>query len=170
MRKIRAGVMPPQGVRRPDPQALQAFVAYVEDGLDRDAGAHPDPGRPMLHRLNRAEYRNAIRDLLALDVDVASLLPPDDSAFGFDNISDVLGVSPSLQERYLAAAARISAARRGRSRRCAPAATPTACRRICRRTSTSRGCRSAPSAACACATCFRSTASTTSRPSSIAPT
>ena len=63
----------------------------------------------MLHRLNRAEYENAIRDLLALDVDVASLLPPDDSAYGFDNISDVLGVSPSLQERYLAAAARISA-------------------------------------------------------------
>jgi len=109
VRKIRAGVMPPQGVRRPDPQALQAFVAYVEEGLDRDAAAHPDPGRPLLHRLNRAEYKNAIRDLLALDVDVAALLPPDDSAFGFDNISDVLGVSPSLQERYLAAAARISA-------------------------------------------------------------
>ena len=109
VRKIRAGVMPPQGVRRPDPQSLQAFVAYVEDGLDRDALAHPDPGRPLIHRLNRAEYKNAIRDLLTLDVDVAGLLPPDDSAFGFDNISDVLGVSPSLQERYLAAAARISA-------------------------------------------------------------
>jgi mono/diheme cytochrome c family protein len=109
VKKVRAGVMPPQGIRRPDAQALQAFVAYVEDGLDHGAVARPDPGRPMLHRLNRAEYRNAIRDLLALDVDVASLLPPDDSAFGFDNISDVLGVSPSLQERYLAAAARISA-------------------------------------------------------------
>ena len=169
VRKIRAGVMPPQGLRRPDPQALQAFVAYVEGGLDRDAGAHPDPGRPMLHRLNRAEYPNAIRDLLALDVDVASLLPPDDSAFGFDNISDVLGVSPSLQERYLAAAARISAVAVG-DPRCAPAAIPTACRRTCRRTSTSTGCRSAPSAASACATSFRSTASTTSRPSSIAPT
>jgi mono/diheme cytochrome c family protein len=109
VRKVRAGVMPPQGVRRPEPQALQQFVAYVEDGLDRDAAQHPDPGRPMLHRLNRAEYKNAIRDLLALDVDVSTLLPPDDSAFGFDNISDVLGVSPSLQERYLAAAGRISA-------------------------------------------------------------
>jgi mono/diheme cytochrome c family protein len=109
VRKVRAGVMPPQGVRRPDPQALQQFVAYVEDGLDRDAAQHPDPGRPMLHRLNRAEYKNAIRDLLALDVDVTTLLPPDDSAFGFDNVSDVLGVSPSLQERYLAAAGRISA-------------------------------------------------------------
>jgi mono/diheme cytochrome c family protein len=109
VRKVRAGVMPPQGVRRPDAQALQQFVAYVEDGLDRDAALRPDPGRPMLHRLNRAEYKNAIRDLLALDVDVATLLPPDDSAFGFDNVSDVLGVSPSLQERYLAAAGRISA-------------------------------------------------------------
>jgi len=109
VRKVRAGVMPPQGVRRPDDRELQRFVAYVEEGLDRHASLHSDPGRPMLHRMNRAEYKNAIRDLLALEVDVASLLPPDDSAFGFDNISDVLGVSPSLQERYLAAAGRISA-------------------------------------------------------------
>ena len=109
VRKVRAGVMPPQGVRRPEPAALESFVSWVEDGLDRDAKVHPNAGRPMLHRLNRAEYKNAIRDLLALDVDVASLLPPDDSAYGFDNISDVLGVSPSLQERYLAAAGRISA-------------------------------------------------------------
>jgi len=109
VRKVRAGVMPPQGMRRPEPAALETFVTWIEDGLDRDAKAHPHAGRPMLHRLNRAEYKNAIRDLLALDVDVASLLPPDDSAYGFDNISDVLGVSPSLQERYLAAATRISA-------------------------------------------------------------
>jgi len=109
VRKVRAGVMPPQGVRRPDPAALEGFLSWVEGGLDRDALAHPNPGRPLLHRLNRAEYQNAVRDLLALDVDVASLLPPDDSAYGFDNISDVLGVSPSLQERYLTAAARISA-------------------------------------------------------------
>jgi mono/diheme cytochrome c family protein len=109
VRKVRAGVMPPQGVRRPDEHALKQFVTYVEDTLDRDAAQRPDPGRPLLHRLNRAEYKNAIRDLLALDVDVATLLPPDDSAYGFDNVSDVLGVSPSLQERYLAAAGRISA-------------------------------------------------------------
>ena len=109
VRKVRAGVMPPQGVRRPNELELQRFVGYVEDGLDRHAAQQPDPGRPMLHRMNRAEYKNAVRDLLALDVDVASLLPPDDSAFGFDNVSDVLGVSPSLQERYLAAASRISA-------------------------------------------------------------
>src|SRR5437868_5113432 len=70
--------------------------------------ALPNPGRPILRRLNRAEYANAIRDLLALDIPVASLLPPDDAAYGFDNISDVLKVSPSLQERYLSAAEKIS--------------------------------------------------------------
>jgi mono/diheme cytochrome c family protein len=108
VRKLRAGVMPPQGARHPGEAAMHGLIAWLEAQLDRAAEARPDPGRPMLHRLNRAEYRNAIRDLLALDVDVTSLLPPDDSAYGFDNISDVLGVSPSLQERYLAAAGRIS--------------------------------------------------------------
>jgi cytochrome c5 len=108
-KKLRARVMPPQGARKPDEATYHALIAWLEGDLDRTALAHPDPGRPMLHRLNRAEYANAIRDLLALDVDVASMLPPDDSAYGFDNISDVLGVSPSLQERYLSAALRISA-------------------------------------------------------------
>ncbi|HEX5110499.1 MAG TPA: DUF1592 domain-containing protein [Vicinamibacterales bacterium] len=108
VKKVRAGVMPPQGARRPDQATTHALVSWLEQGLDRAAAEHPDPGRPLLHRLNRAEYTNAIRDLLALDVDVTSLLPPDDSAYGFDNISDVLGVSPSLQERYLTAAGRIS--------------------------------------------------------------
>src|SRR4029077_13688881 len=75
---------------------------------DRAAAAHPDPGRPAVHRLNRAEYRNAIRDLLALDVDVMALLPPDDSALGFDNIAEVLSVSPALLERYMSAARRVS--------------------------------------------------------------
>jgi len=73
------------------------------------AQGKPYAGRPLLHRMNRAEYANAIRDLLDLEVDSATLLPPDDSAYGFDNISDVLGLSPSLQERYLSAAATISA-------------------------------------------------------------
>jgi mono/diheme cytochrome c family protein len=108
VRKLRAGVMPPQGARRPDAATMHALIASLEASLDQAAEAQPNPGRPLLHRLNRAEYKNAIRDLLALDVDVATLLPPDDSAFGFDNISDVLGVSPSLQERYLTAAGRIS--------------------------------------------------------------
>jgi mono/diheme cytochrome c family protein len=108
VRKLRAGVMPPQGARRPDAASMHALISSLEAGLDQAAEARPNPGRPLIHRLNRAEYKNAIRDLLALDVDVATLLPPDDSAYGFDNIADVLGVSPSLQERYLTAAGRIS--------------------------------------------------------------
>jgi len=108
VRKLRAGVMPPQGARRPDEATMHGLIASLETSLDQAAEARPNPGRPLLHRLNRAEYKNAIRDLLSLDVDVATLLPPDDSAYGFDNISDVLGVSPSLQERYLTAAGKIS--------------------------------------------------------------
>ena len=108
-RKLRAGLMPPPGSPRPTPAALDAFTGWLEGELDRAAARSPNPGRPMLHRLNRSEYANAIRDLLQLEVDAALLLPPDDSAFGFDNVSDVLGVSPSLQERYLTAASTISA-------------------------------------------------------------
>jgi mono/diheme cytochrome c family protein len=109
VRRLRAGTMPPQPARRPDAATYDRVASFVESELDRAASAAPNPGRPLLHRLNRAEYANAIRDVLGLEVDVASLLPPDDSAYGFDNISDVLGVSPSLQERYLTAAKKISA-------------------------------------------------------------
>jgi mono/diheme cytochrome c family protein len=108
VRKLRSGTMPPQGVRRPEPAALSAFVGHLESELDHRAAAAPNPGRPVLRRLNRAEYANAIRDLLTLDVDVAALLPPDDSGYGFDNIGDVLTVTPALLDRYLAAADRIS--------------------------------------------------------------
>ena len=108
-RKLQARSMPPQNARRPDEATYQSLQAQIERALDAEAIAHPNPGAPILHRLNRSEYANAIHDLLALDVDVASLLPPDDAAFGFDNISDVLGVSPSLQERYLSAAMKIAA-------------------------------------------------------------
>jgi mono/diheme cytochrome c family protein len=108
-RKLRAGLMPPPGSPRPAPAVLDAFAGWLEGELDRAAARSPNPGRPMLHRLNRSEYANAIRDLLSIEVDPAVLLPPDDSAFGFDNVSDVLGVSPSLQERYLTAASTISA-------------------------------------------------------------
>jgi hypothetical protein len=101
--------MPPPGVRRPPQPALDALARWLEQELDRAATTSPNPGRPLLHRLNRTEYANAIRDLLHLTVDPTTLLPPDDSAFGFDNVSDVLGISPSLQERYLAAAEKISA-------------------------------------------------------------
>ena len=85
------------------------MVGWLETTLDRAAAAAPNPGRPLVHRLNRVEYANAVRDLLALDVDTAALLPPDDSIQGFDNIADALGVSPSLLEAYLSAAAKISA-------------------------------------------------------------
>jgi len=107
--KLRTGAMPPPGMPRPDSTAVQRFISSIETRLDSAAQAKPYAGRPLLHRMNRAEYANAIRDLLALEVDPASLLPPDDAAYGFDNISDVLGLSPSLQERYLSAAASISA-------------------------------------------------------------
>jgi mono/diheme cytochrome c family protein len=108
-RKVRAGMMPPPGMPAPPSVARAAFVASVEASLDRAAAASPNPGRPLVHRLNRAEYANAIRDLLHLEVDAASLLPSDDSSSGFDNIADVLGVSPVLLESYLSAAGRISA-------------------------------------------------------------
>ena len=107
VRKVRGGLMPPAGARQPDAPTRDAFVTSIEAELDRAWAAHPNPGRPLLRRLNRAEFANAVRDLVALDVDVAALLPPDDSAYGFDNISDALNVSPSLQERYLAAAEKI---------------------------------------------------------------
>ena len=113
VRKLHTRTMPPQGVRRPDEAGYQALIATLETALDRAAAAAPNPGRPLLHRLNRAEYANAVRDLLDLEIDAALLLPPDDSAYGFDNIADVLGVSPSLQERYLSAAEKISEAALG---------------------------------------------------------
>jgi mono/diheme cytochrome c family protein len=108
-RKLRAGAMPPVGAPRPDQVTSEALASWLESTLDRAAAARPNPGRPALHRLNRAEYANAIRDLLALDVDAASLLPPDDSSSGFDNNADVLGVSPALLEHYLTAARKIGA-------------------------------------------------------------
>ena len=108
VRKVRAGLMPPAGAKRPERAALDAFAGSIETAIDRDAAANPNPGRTPLHRMNRVEYANAIRDLLSLDVDSSTLLPADDSSHGFDNIADVLGVSPSLLERYVSAAAKIS--------------------------------------------------------------
>ena len=109
-------MMPPAGARRPDRQALDAFAGTVETALDRAAAANPNPGRAPLHRMNRGEYANAIRDLLAVDVDPTTLLPADDSSNGFDNIADVLGVSPALLERYVSAGGQDQPARGGRSR------------------------------------------------------
>jgi mono/diheme cytochrome c family protein len=109
-RKLRNREMPPAGMPRPDPATYDALVNYIVTGRDRLAALKPNPGRPTLHRLNRTEYGNAVRDLLALEIDVADLLPADDIGYGFDNIGDVLQVSPVLLERYLSAARKISRA------------------------------------------------------------
>jgi mono/diheme cytochrome c family protein len=108
IRKLRTGAMPPIGLPRPDPAAADGLATYLETSLDRDSASAPNPGHASMHRLNRTEYRNAIRDLLALDIDSAALLPPDDESSGFDNIADVLRMSPSLMERYLSASWNIS--------------------------------------------------------------
>jgi mono/diheme cytochrome c family protein len=108
IRKVRGGLMPPAGMPRPDKAATDGLVSYLTTSIDRAAAAKPNPGRSLVHRLNRTEYGNAVRDLLALNVDVTSLLPPDDAGYGFDNIADLLGVSPVLLERYLSAAWKIS--------------------------------------------------------------
>ena len=108
VRKLRGRMMPPAGLPRPDEATYTALVSSLETELDRAATAAPNPGRPeTFRRLNRTEYQNAIRDLLALDVDVSSLLPKDDVSHGFDNVG-VGGFSPTLLERYLAAAQKVS--------------------------------------------------------------
>jgi cytochrome c551/c552 len=106
--KLRGGMMPPQGMPRPDEATLEAFAVSLEQTLDRAAQGTTKPGYKPVHRLNRTEYGNAVRDLLDLQVDVTDLLPADDESNGFDNIAGVLRVSPSLLEQYLAAARRIS--------------------------------------------------------------
>jgi hypothetical protein len=105
---VKVGMMPPPGMPRPKPETVASFLNGLESGVDQAAEAHLNPGRPALHRLNRTEYANSIHDLLAVDVDVTALLPPDDMSHGFDNMSDVLTVSPALMEGYIRAAGRIS--------------------------------------------------------------
>ena len=108
VRRLRAGQMPPVGMPRPDKSTLAAFASYLETELDSVAAANPNPGRPSIHRLNRSEYTNAIRDLLAVEIDGTSFLPADDSGRGFDNLAELLVVSPLLMERYMSAAGMIS--------------------------------------------------------------
>ena len=108
LHKVRAGEMPPAGRPRPDATTVANLLRWLETELDRTAAADPNPGAPAIHRLNRAEYRNAVRDLLGLDLDHARDLPADDSGYGFDNIGDVLTVSPLHIEKYISAARRIS--------------------------------------------------------------
>ena len=108
-RKLRSGEMPPSTVRsRPDARLAGGFVAYLESTLDSAAVSHPNPGRAPVHRLNRAEYSNAVRDLLAVDVRPGEWLPVDDSGYGFDNIAAVLSTSPALLDRYMSAARKVS--------------------------------------------------------------
>ena len=108
IRKIRVGAMPPQGARRPPQADLDSMASFLEGTLGRAYVQHPNPGRASMHRLNRAEYANAVRDLIGVQVDADALLPPDDESSGFDNIADVLKVSPTLMERYLSASWSIS--------------------------------------------------------------
>ena len=109
VRKLRGGVMPPAGRPRPAPAALDGFLDWLEGELDGAWAATRDPGRSAtFHRLNRTEYRNAVRDLLAVELDADDFLPADDSSFGFDNIGGILRMSQALMERYLAAARTIS--------------------------------------------------------------
>src|SRR5262245_4810859 len=104
VRKLRGGMMPPPGARQPDRATVESFVSWLETSLDAAAAANPNPGRVALHRLNRAEYANAIEDLFGLRIDAAALLPKDDQASGFDNVANVLKVSPSFLDQYVAAA------------------------------------------------------------------
>jgi hypothetical protein len=107
-RKLRAGQMPPAGVPRPAPADLTRLVAHVESSIDKAAATHPELRGPAIHRLNRSEYANAVRDLFAVSLDMAAMLPPDEEAYGFDNNATVLGVSTSLIERYLSAAWKVA--------------------------------------------------------------
>ena len=108
VRKLRAGMMPPPGMRRPPLAEYEGLRDWLEADIDRKAAGHVNPGSVVLHRLNRAEYANAIRDLLVLEIDPATFLPPDDSARGFDNIAGSLTLSPTLLEAYMTAATRIA--------------------------------------------------------------
>jgi hypothetical protein len=108
VRKLQGRAMPPIGRPRPDDATYDLLIAHLETSLDRIAAAYPNPGRTeTFRRLTRTEYRNAIRDLLGVEVEVESLLPTDDSSFGFDNVT-VGTLSPTLMERYLASAQKIS--------------------------------------------------------------
>ncbi|MCU1336006.1 MAG: hypothetical protein JWO19_1587 [Bryobacterales bacterium] len=104
VRKLRGGMMPPPGAPRPELTAVDSFVTWLETSLDQAAAANPNPGSVALHRLNRTEYANAMRELFGIDVDAAALLPADDMSDGFDNIANVLKVSPSFLDQYITAA------------------------------------------------------------------
>src|SRR5579862_2597880 len=124
VRKLRGGMMPPPGAPRPDAAAVDTFVTWLENSLDKAAAAHPNPGSVTLHRLNRAEYANAMRELFAIDVDPAALLPTDDISDGFDNIANVLKVSPSFLDQYIIAARAVARQAVGDPMPATPVSTP----------------------------------------------
>jgi len=115
IRKVRAGMMPPVGMPRPDAKTLDTFVTGLESRIDRVAAQNPYMKPPPLHRLNRAEYRNSVRELLDYDVDVSGILPADPKSGNFDNLADALTITPALMQGYVRAAERIS---HGRIQRC----------------------------------------------------
>lgn len=108
LRRVGLDEMPPRSKPQPDPAMRAAFIQWLKGSLDAYAAAHPDPGRATIRRLNRVEYANAVHDLLALDIDVSRDLPQDNSGYGFDNIADVLTVSPTLMDRYVNVAGKVA--------------------------------------------------------------
>ena len=114
VRKLRGRVMPPPGAKQPEPAAVDSLVTWLETSLDAAAGQAHIPDQVVLHRLNRKEYANAVRDLLAVDVEANELLPQDDTAEGFDNIASALQVSPSFIEQYVIAARAVAVKALGR--------------------------------------------------------
>ena len=108
IRRLRAGMMPPAGAKRPDAATLEAFTGALESRMDERAATNPNPGWRPFQRLNRAEYQRAVKDLLGLQVDVAAYLPNDTMSHGFDNVADVQGMSATLMQGYLRAASQIS--------------------------------------------------------------
>ena len=157
VRKLGTGAMPPPEAPQPDEATRHGLATWLETELDAAAMRRPNPGEPLVHRMNRAEYANAIRDLLDLDVDVAPLLPPDDSAYGFDNISDVLGLSPvlmSVTSRRPKASAHWQSGSRDRSR----VRDVSSSGRSVAGSTSREACRSELSEGCTSRTCSRSTA------------
>jgi cytochrome c5 len=117
LRRVSLGEMPLRGAPRPPKEKLQEFTAWLAKSLDEQAAAHPNPGHATVRRMNRTEYSNAVRDLIGFDVDMSKDLPVDDTGYGFDNIADILTVSPTLMDRYINVAGKISRMATGQTSR-----------------------------------------------------
>ena len=149
LRRLSLGEMPPKGMPRPPKEQIDDFTQWLAGSLDANAAAHPDPGHATVRRMNRAEYANAVRDLLGLDVDFSKDLPVDDTGYGFDNIADVLTVSPTLMDRYINVAGKIAGLATGQASRKPITTDYKAAPRTCSRTpSACRPTTSAPATTC----------------------